>query len=180
MVFAARQLQEKCQEKNTNLYSTSVNLTKAFDTVSTEGMWRIMGKYGCPTKFIAIIRQFCDGMLARVQGNGETSTSFPVSNGVKQGCVLALTLFSLMFLAMLSDAFRDSDAGIGISIRYRYDGSLNLSRLLAKTKVSTDTINCLLFVPSMLLRKQTCNTALTSSRMPATTLVSQSAPRRFR
>ena len=30
MIFAARQLQEKCQEQNVNLYSTYVNLTKAF------------------------------------------------------------------------------------------------------------------------------------------------------
>ena len=45
MVFAARQLQEKCQEQNTDLYSTYVDLTKAFDTVSREGLWKIMSKY---------------------------------------------------------------------------------------------------------------------------------------
>ena len=103
-----------------------------------------MAKYGCPRKFIAIIRQFHDGMLARVQDNGEISEPFQVSNGVKQGCVLAPTLFSLMFSAMLTDAFRDS--GIGIGIRYRTDGSVfNLRRLKAKTRVSTDTINDFLF-----------------------------------
>ena len=37
MVFAARQLQDKCQEQNVDLYSTNVDLTKAFDTVSSEG-----------------------------------------------------------------------------------------------------------------------------------------------
>ncbi len=86
------------------------------------------------------IRQFHDGILARVQDSGEASEPFPVTNGVKQGCVFALTMFSLMFSAMLTDAFNDSDAGIGI--RYRYDGSLfNLGWLQAKTKVSTETIN---------------------------------------
>ena len=44
MVFAARQLQEKCQEQNIDLYSTYVDLTKAFDTVSREGLWKIMAK----------------------------------------------------------------------------------------------------------------------------------------
>ena len=144
MVFAARQLQEKCQEQNISLYSTFVDLTKAFDTVSREGLWKIMAKYGCPEKFISLVRQFHDGMLARVQDNGETSEPFPVTNGVKQGCVLAPTLFSLVFSAMLTDAFQYSD--VGISIRYRYDGSLfNLRRLQAKTKVSKDKINDLLF-----------------------------------
>ncbi len=45
---------------------------------------------------------------------------------------------------MLTDAFSDSDVGIGI--RYRYVGSLfNLRTLQDKTKVSTDTISDFLF-----------------------------------
>lgn len=83
-------------------------------------------------------------MLARVQDNGETSAPFPVFNGVRQGCVLTSTLFSLMFSAVLTDAFRDSE--VGIAIRYRYDGSLfDVRRPQAKAKVSTDTINDFLF-----------------------------------
>nr|VZI22715.1 unnamed protein product [Spirometra erinaceieuropaei] len=37
MIFAARQLQEKCQEMRTHLYSTFVDLTKAFDMVPPTG-----------------------------------------------------------------------------------------------------------------------------------------------
>ena len=59
-------------------------------------------------------------MLARVQNDGEFSYSFLVTNGVKQGCVLTSTLFSMMFSVMLTDAFQDGDNGI--SIRYRFDG----------------------------------------------------------
>ena len=55
------------------------------------------------------------------------------------------TLFSLMFSAMLTDAFADTDIGIGI--RHRMDGSIfNLRRLKAKTKVKTNIINDFLFV----------------------------------
>ena len=43
-----------------------------------------------------------------------------MTNGVKQGCVLASTLFSMMFSAMLTDAFQDGDNGI--PIMYRFDG----------------------------------------------------------
>ena len=103
-----------------------------------------MAKYGWPRKFIAMIRQFHDGMLARAQDNGETSAAFAVSNGVKQGCELALTLVSLMFSAMLTDAFKELNGGIGM--RYRYDESLfNLRRPQARIKVSTDNINVFLF-----------------------------------
>ena len=51
------------------------------------------------------------------------------------GCVLAPTLFSMMFSAMLTDAFQDCDDGF--PIRYRFDGKLfNLRRLQAKSKVT--------------------------------------------
>ncbi|KAI0222195.1 hypothetical protein LSAT2_026566 [Lamellibrachia satsuma] len=135
---------KKCQEQNSDLFSSYVDLTKAFDTVSREGLWKIMATYRCPRKFISMVQQFHAGMQALVQDNGEISEPFPVSNGVKQGCILASILFSLMFSAMLTDSFRDGD--IGIDLRYRTDGMLfNLRRLQAKTKVKTDIIRDFLF-----------------------------------
>ena len=44
-------------------------------------------------------------------------------NGVKQGCVLASTLFSMMFSAMLTDALQDGDNSIyllGIALMARF------------------------------------------------------------
>ncbi|BHF85638.1 hypothetical protein SprV_1002880900 [Sparganum proliferum] len=95
----------------THLYSTFVDLTKAIDTVNREGMWKIIQKLGCPERFIQMVRRLHDGMTVRVTDNGAVSEAFVVTNGVKQGCVLAPTLFSLMFSAMLMDAFRDERAG---------------------------------------------------------------------
>ena len=120
MIFTAIQLQGKCQEQNVDLYMTFVDLTKAFDTVSREGLWNIMAKFGFPSKFIAMVQQFNDRMLARVQNDGEFCDPFPVTNGGKQGCVLASTLFSMMFSVMLTDAFQGCDNGI--PIRYCFDG----------------------------------------------------------
>nr|VZH91275.1 unnamed protein product [Spirometra erinaceieuropaei] len=144
MIFAARQLQEKCQEMRTHLYSTFVDLTKAFDTVNREGLWKIMQKFGCPERFTQMVRQLHDGMMARVTDNGAVSEAFAVTNGVKQGCVLAPTLFSLMFSAMLMDAYRDKRPGIRIA--YRTDGHLlNQRRMHFQSRVSTATVHELLF-----------------------------------
>ena len=144
MVFAVRQLQEKCREQNQNLYLLFVDLTKAFDTVSREGLWAILSKLGCPSKFVRIIQSFHDGMMARVVENGDVSDPFPVTNGVKQGCVLAPTLFSLMFATMLFYALSRCDAGI--KIRYRCDGRFfDLRRLKAKTKVLEALVRDFLF-----------------------------------
>ena len=143
MISTARQLQEKCQEQNVDLYMTFVDLTKAFDTVNRDGLWKIMAKFGCPPRYIAMVRQFHDGMQARVQNDGEYSEPFPVTNGVKQGCVMAPTLFSMMFSAMLTDAFQDVDAGF--PIRFSNGKLLNLRRLQAKSKVQTDVVDKLLY-----------------------------------
>ena len=144
MIFAARQLQEKCMEQHRDLYTTFVDLTKAFNTVSREGLWKIMGKFGCPSTFIAIVREFHDGMMARVLDDAEPSEAFPVTNGVKQGCVLAPTLFSMMISAMLTDAFRDCEPGI--SIKFRTGGKLfNPRRLQAVTKVKETVLRDFLF-----------------------------------
>ena len=71
-----------------------------------------------------------------------------MTNGAKQGCVLSLTLFSMMFSAMLSDACQDGDNGI--RIRYRFDGKLfNLRRLQAKSKVQTEVLDVFLFADDM-------------------------------
>nr|VZH94992.1 unnamed protein product [Spirometra erinaceieuropaei] len=144
MIFAARQLQEKCQEMRTHLYSIFVDLTKASDTVNREGLWKIMQKFGRPERFTQMVRQLHDGMMARVTDNGAVSEAFAVTNGVKQGCVLAPTLFSLMFSAMLMDAYHDERPGIRIA--YRTDGHLlNRRRINFQSRVSTATVHELLF-----------------------------------
>ena len=142
-----------------DLYMTFDDLTKAFDTVSPEGLWKIMTKFGFPTKFIAMVRQFHDGMLARVQNDGEVSDPFPVTNGVKQGCVLAPPLFSMTFSAMLTAAFQDGNNDI--PIRFCFDGKLfNLRRLQAKSKVQTGVLDEFLFADEM------AKGALTEEKVP--------------
>nr|VZI37598.1 unnamed protein product [Spirometra erinaceieuropaei] len=144
MIFASRQLQEKCQEMRTHLYTTSVNLTKALDRANREGLWKIMQKFRCPERFIQMVRQLHDGMMARVTDNGAVSEAFAVINGVKQGCVLVPTLFSLMFSAMLMDAYCDERPGLRIA--YRTDGHLlNQRRMHIQSRVSTTTVHELLF-----------------------------------
>ena len=58
MVFAATQIQEKCREQHKDIYFVFIDLTKAFDTVSLDGLWKILTKYGCPDKFVNIIKSF--------------------------------------------------------------------------------------------------------------------------
>ena len=101
MVFVLRQLQEKFREQNKGLYVTFVDLTKVFDTVSRKGLWLIMERLGCPPKFLSMVVQLHEDQQCLVRLNSELSEPFPIANGVKQGCVLAPTLFSIFFSMML-------------------------------------------------------------------------------
>lgn len=135
MLFAARQVQEKCREQNLDLYMVFINLTKACDFVSREGLWKLLLKAGCPLRVVKIICSFHDGMMARVSDLGTTSEAFPVTSGTKQGCVMAPLLFRIIFSAVLQDAFRNCNSGA--MIRFRSDGGIfNLQGLKARTKVS--------------------------------------------
>nr|VZI21049.1 unnamed protein product [Spirometra erinaceieuropaei] len=128
----------------THLCFTFVDLTKAFGTVNREGLWTIIQKFGCPERFTHIVRQLHDGMMTRVTDNGAVSEAFTMTNGVKQGCVLASTLFSLIFSAMLMDAYCDERHGIRIA--YRTGGHpLNQRRLHFQSRVSTTAVHELLF-----------------------------------
>ena len=144
MIFVPRQIQEKCRKQNMGLYAAFVDLTKAFNTVSRDGLWKILARLGCPQKFITILRQLHEGQQGQVKHNGSLSDSFPISNGVKQGCVLAPTLFSIFFSNMLREA--KEDLPDGIYIRFRTDISLfNLRCLLARTKIIKELTTELLF-----------------------------------
>ncbi|BHF85068.1 hypothetical protein SprV_1002822600 [Sparganum proliferum] len=84
-------------------------------------------------------------MMARVTDNGAVSEAFAVTNGVKQGCVLAPTLSSYMFPAMLMDAYRDERPAF-VRIAYRTNGQLlNQRRMHFQSRVSTTTVHELLF-----------------------------------
>ena len=102
MIFMLRQIQEKFREQNIGLYAAVIDQTKAFDTVnvSHDGLWKILVHLGCPPKFLTILHQLHEGQQGQVKHNGSLSGSFPISNSVKQGCILAPTLFSI-FLSII-------------------------------------------------------------------------------
>ena len=139
MIFSLRQLKEKCREQRQSLFVAFIDLTKAFDLVRRDALFKILPnikilpKIGCPPKLLSIIRSFHEDMKGTVVFDSSTSAAFNIRSGVKQSCVLAPTLFGISFAVMLTHAF--GPAAEGIYLRTRADGKLfNLSRLRAKTK----------------------------------------------
>ena len=95
-----------------------------------------------------IIRTFHDGMKASVREGGATSQAFDVTNGTKQGCIIAPVLFSIFFSMMLHVALKNAKEDDGVSIKSRFDTNLTsiASRHFnAKNGVFTSIIRELLF-----------------------------------
>ena len=82
------------------------------------------------------------------------SELFNIKNGVKQGCVLAPTLFGIFFSLLLKHAFGTSTKGV--YMHTRSDGKLyNIARLRAKTKVRETTIRDMLFADDVAVTAHT-------------------------
>ena len=83
-------------------------------------------------------------MSAKVVQGKDISHKFAVTNGVKQGCVLAPTLFSLYLIAMLEVAFKDTEKGIYIETRHAAD-LFNMAHFKSRTLTTKHLVREMLF-----------------------------------
>ena len=149
MIFTVRQIQEKCREQGKSLYLAFIDLTKTFDLVSRKGLSQLLEKIGCPPKL-----SFHEDMKGTVMHDGSCSDPFLIKGGVKQGCVLAPTLFGIFFSLLLSHAFKSSSDGV--YLHTRSDGKLfSIARLRAKTKVTEILIREMLYADDAALASHT-------------------------
>ena len=81
-----------------------------FDLVNRDALWRILGLRGVPPKLINLMSERYSGTKSAVRCGGTISDLFPVVTGVRQGCVLALTLFSTCMDWILGGCRRDQAA----------------------------------------------------------------------
>ena len=101
-IFSLCKLQEKCIEQNQPLYLAFIDLTKAFNLVSRDSLFKIIYY----SNLLSIVRSFHDGMMSTVQFDGDMSAEFGVKSGIKQGCILTPTLFDIFFTLLLKHVFK--------------------------------------------------------------------------
>ena len=69
--------------------------------VPCEALWCVLKKYGAPLSMLSIVHSLHDGMLGEVTVNGQVAPEFEVCNGLRQGCVIAPTIFNLYFALVM-------------------------------------------------------------------------------
>ena len=94
-VFTIRQLSEKVLEKNGQMAVACADLEKAYDNVCREKLWRLLDEYGVKGNLMKAIRSLYTGSQACARVGGRLSEWFPISQGVRQGCVLSPWLFNV-------------------------------------------------------------------------------------
>ena len=97
---------EKSREQRRNMYIAFVDFKKAFDTVNRDLLYKLLGRFGCPPKFIRMIKKLYSNVHARLIVGGELTDPFEYNSGVKQGCKLAPTLYGIYAAVLLRLAYK--------------------------------------------------------------------------
>eukprot|EP00117_Sycon_ciliatum_P023228 scpid30807/ scgid4805/ Transposon TX1 uncharacterized 149 kDa protein; ORF 2 len=138
MIFCARQLVEKTIEHDTSLYVLFVDLQKAYDSIPRTALWSVLDRLGVPPVMLGLIKSLHEGMIAKVRVNGKLSDNISVTNGLRQGCTLAPTLFNLYFSVVVADwRARCPDAGVDLLFR---NGRKLVGDRTAKSRLSATRV----------------------------------------
>lgn len=84
---------EQCIEWNNKLHLNFIDFEKAFDSVHRESLWKILLAYGCPEKFVKILKAFYNNFTCSVIDDNKISDWFNITSGVRQGCIMSPMLF---------------------------------------------------------------------------------------
>ena len=99
-----------------------IDLKKAYDSVLRAAMSLVLAKYGVPDVMISVIKSLHDNMHAGISVDGNLAI-IEVSNGLRQGCVLAPTLFILFFNVVIW-CWQQRCAQLGVKFLYKCGGKL--------------------------------------------------------
>ena len=135
MIYYARQLMEKTKVHNTKLFMLFVDLRKAYDSVPRQALWLVLQMYGIHLTLVNLIKSLHDGMKAEVRVDGTNSPGIEVTNGLRQGCTIAPTLFNLYFNVVVEE-WRRRCQPLGVEVLYKCGGKLVGERTRRPSKVA--------------------------------------------
>ena len=117
------------KSSKTPLYVAFLDLSKAFDRVWRDGLLANLWNYGIQGKCWRLIKEIYKNVQNKVLFGDFESDWFNQEYGVKQGCILSPTLFSIL-MNDLVEMLSNSNVGV---------------------EISSKLINCLLFADDVVL-----------------------------
>lgn len=106
-IFALHNIIEQCTEWQ--IYINFIDFEMAFDSIHRDSLWNILRKYGIPQHIVDLIKTFYTNFKCRV---GNSSLTFQVKTGVRQGCVMSALLFNIVIDWVMRRTTEDKPRGI--------------------------------------------------------------------
>jgi exonuclease III len=141
-ILISRVVGVSAEKEHTGLVRCYIDLTKAYDKVNRELLWKLLRLYGIPEELVRIIISFHEGAVAKLRFNGAVQQEeIRLQRGLKQGSVLSPVLFNIFMGAIINkfengckEAIIAGSDQIGIKINYNFSGDLlDPTRLNKKT-----------------------------------------------
>jgi hypothetical protein len=120
-VFTLQGICSLQKKKRKNTYLAFLDLSKAFDRVWREGLFYLLWQNGIQGKCWRLLWSLYKEVNNRVLFGNYESDWFSQDYGVKQGCVLSPTLFSILMNDLVSMLDK---AGVGVQVSNQLINSL--------------------------------------------------------
>ena len=114
-IFTIRQLSEKVLEKNKQMVIGCIDLEKAYDKVCRVRLWQVLERYGIQGGLMTAIRSMYLGSQACVRASGKMSGWFPITQGVRQGCVMSPWLFNVFMDGIIREVKENLQGGVQLT-----------------------------------------------------------------
>ena len=79
-----RVLEQRCREWNVPLYISTIDFTKAFDSIKHSALWNSLRFYGVKPAYVRLMQRLYSQQEGTVLTDKE-SDAFPIKRGTKQG-----------------------------------------------------------------------------------------------
>ena len=106
-IFNLRMIVQKYREVNTSLHTCFIDYSKAFDCVNHGGIWNTLKEMKFDPKIILLIRSPYEGQRSAMQWECGTTEWFPITTGVRQGCILSPHLFNIYTEGIMKEVEHD-------------------------------------------------------------------------
>ena len=92
-ILCIRRAQQALKEADATACILFIDFAKAFDSPPRSAIWACLRHIGCPPDVLAVIVAIHAQPVATVR---HTDVNFPMSRGIRQGCMLGPTLFIIL------------------------------------------------------------------------------------